>query len=226
MQDFELASFLCDQNTTDYIAKNHAQDIRTKSKNYYSEMIKRFIRIEWLQEQSFCYEHQQYSDLTPIVTLDGLCYAFNVDFGMFNPLVWVDFISKTSKSWKTCFPRVSEDFKSNREIRMNCTDRSIKASKKKLTITVKRNKDEKFCHIKLFALFMQERTNFPIQPKLTFSQPFLEHRILKPTIYTADESLRSLSPKQWVDVSAKNAHSSDEPNLFKAKLLFRRRTQT
>lgn len=48
----------------------------------------------------------------------------------------------------------------------------------------------------VYSTFVQERENFPKYRNYELGQPFAEHKILKPTIYTADESLRRLSPKQ------------------------------
>lgn len=40
---------------------------------------KRFARIPWLQQQSFCFDGRESIELSLIITPHGLCFGFNLD---------------------------------------------------------------------------------------------------------------------------------------------------
>lgn len=68
-------------------------------------------------------------------------------------------------------------------------------AKKRLTFDVADDRDG-FCANKLYTFSMQEKTNFPDSNFILASHLYHQYYELKPIIYSADESLRSLSPKQ------------------------------
>lgn len=83
MKAIEVGSNYCDSETFVDVSDNFQIDMRTKSQMTFSDKFKRYMRVGWLQEQSFCYERQTFVTLSPILTIDGNCYGFNLDEDIF-----------------------------------------------------------------------------------------------------------------------------------------------
>lgn len=163
--------------------------------------IKSAFRTEWLEQQSFCFQQQNSAVLSPILTLHGLCYSFNLDEDIFDQTMWVQKFWAFLKIFKTDLDwdfSVSKDFLSNDRIHINCSDRDIGISKKRLTID---SVDElnQYCRNWFYSVIVQESTSFPASTKLKLSRASSVKYILKPKIYTTDEALRKISPTKRVD---------------------------
>jgi hypothetical protein len=90
---------------------------------------------------------------------------------------------------------VAADFFSNRTVTMNCTDNQRLTPKKSLTMNVVDNRTD-VCYIKLFAIFVHEKSTLPGNNWVgDMTHPLVRTFVLKPKIMTTDENARQLSPQ-------------------------------
>jgi hypothetical protein len=54
-------------------------DSRKQSNMSFYEKANFFRRAGWLENQSFCYEQQNFANLSTVLTFDGICHVFNFD---------------------------------------------------------------------------------------------------------------------------------------------------
>jgi hypothetical protein len=85
---------------------------------------------------------------------------------------------------------------SSERYQVNCSGHKISAWKKRLTLEVASSERGYYCFGRLFSFAMGQEFDFPDQTKNLLGRENHAHYELKPTIVSADESLRSLSPKQ------------------------------
>lgn len=67
----------------DYEVANSEQATLARKMSY-TMRAKRYSRIDWLSNQSFCYEQKEFVDLFSIVNYGGLSFGFNMDENVFD----------------------------------------------------------------------------------------------------------------------------------------------
>lgn len=83
LPSLSVSSYFCDQTTFRHVNHNYKHFLSRDNQSY-TDKSKRYSRISWLQEQNFCYERQSSVNLAPILALDGLCYIFNFNQGLWD----------------------------------------------------------------------------------------------------------------------------------------------
>lgn len=79
MQIVEKGSTRCDYQTFGDLNSRFSNELSMESNVTYLQAFDRFSSVEWLQNQSFCYERRQFAILSPMVYFIGICYSFNLD---------------------------------------------------------------------------------------------------------------------------------------------------
>lgn len=84
LKALEIASYRCNFTLLAVLNIQYEVELLMESNITHLEALKRFTLIEWLQDQSFCYENSPSVILYPTMMNSGLCYSFNVGEEMFD----------------------------------------------------------------------------------------------------------------------------------------------
>lgn len=83
-QHLEVGSIFCDPSNVGFFRQEARTDSRMFKRKGFEEKIERYSRLDWLKQQSFCYEQQKSTKVSKTLKSDGVCYSFNLDKDLFD----------------------------------------------------------------------------------------------------------------------------------------------